>query len=198
MDKAISDKAHLVLTLPLDCLPPSALVDALHLAAGLKVVLRTRLIRGADWANVSAWCNAHELVGVRDEEGYAIIGLTDSVVREALTLDMSPNPHEIALGVLLGYPPCCCRAIAEVGEAAIDAYAEATRNRNFGGDYSLINPGEYVDGRTLICHLPCSPWCDDSLKLAKKALGFLRNDPRLLAMENWRQFRTVDAGINSR
>lgn len=185
MDEAVSHEARIVLAIPLDCLPRSSLVDALHLAASLKAVLRTRLLGGADWAVVSAWGAAHGLIGACDEDGYVFVGRAESVVREAMALDTSPEPHEVPLGLLLGYPPCCCQAIADVKEANIDAFAERARQWAFPGEFSLIDPGGYAEGRALICHLPCSPSCTASLTLAKRALAFLNENPELLAMGTW-------------
>ncbi|MDW8243037.1 MAG: hypothetical protein RMJ88_07475 [Thermogemmata sp.] len=180
MDETVCQETELILSLPLDCLPCSALVDVLHLAAGLKKVMRTKLLNGADETTVISWCTAHSLVGMCDEERYVFIGKTRDAVLQALAIDKSQTPHEMQFGTLLGYPSCCCEAVARIGEAAIDDYAKTVAHWMFPGEYILINPRGYTQGQSLICHLPCSPICEQSLTMAKQALVFLQDKPKLL------------------
>lgn len=173
------DRTQLVLTLPLDRLPASALVDALHLAAGTRRVLRTRLLAAADAGAVLDWCRRCGLAGRVDGAGYLFVGLVDADVDRAAILDASTSPHEKAFGTLLGYPACCCNAIAAVGEQAIDEYALSVAEWDFAGPYRIIDPSGYAGGLSLICHLPCSPTCGSSLLLARTAASYLTNSSAL-------------------
>lgn len=179
MDTNLSFEACLVLSVPLDSLPPSALVDIIHLAAGLKQIVRTRLLSPEAFGKVASWCLRFGLVSTCDEDGYVFIGNDLGLVRQAMTLDLSPHPHEIPLGILLGYPLCCCQAIASVGESGIEAYKEIVASWDFSNEYDLINPLGYTRGQSLICHLPCSAKCNLSLIIAKRASSFLRNNSLL-------------------
>lgn len=170
------------------------MVDALHLAAGLKRVLRTKLSDLAGWCHVLDWCTTNNLVGTLDKDGYVVVGWTESVVHRAMSLDVSSQPHEMDFGTLLGYPACCCKAIAQVGEAAIDDYADRASKWPYDGEYALINPSQYTHGLALICHVPCSPNCRQSLILAKQALAFLKVNPKLI---EWWGYEDMLASIRS-
>jgi hypothetical protein len=173
------DAVGLIETLPLGCLSPSSLVDALHLAAGTKQVLRTRLLDGANIGPVLGWYKTNGLEGMVDEDRFVVVGKHCEVVEQAIRIDRSPVPHEMTLGLLLGYPACCCGKVAEAGEAQIDRLADAASRWQFIGDYSLIDPSGYVDGEALICHVPCSSQCSPSLQLAYLTLALIHSEPRL-------------------
>lgn len=190
MDSAGSlDGEQCVLTLPLAALPPSALVDALHLAAGTKRVIRTRLLADAPAESALGWSRAAGLAGVVDAQRYFFAGLTRQDVERAATLDAAVTPHEILFGTLLGYPDCCCRAVAAVGEENIDAHAAAVGRWAFAGRHRLIDPGEYRGGLALVSHLPCSPACDQSLELAERVLRYLVSRPALMRSEPCRRLQ---------
>jgi hypothetical protein len=121
-----------------------------------------------------------------DEDRFVVVGKHSGLVEHALRVDRSSTPHEITLGILLGYPICCCRAVADAGEAEIDRLAERASRWEFSGEYSLIDPSGHAEGESLVCHVPCSPRCFPSLQLAFRALAFLQQHPRLLKFGNWR------------
>ena len=185
--KALTESARLVETLPLNCLPPSSLVDALHLAAGTKEVFRSRLLDEADTGVFADWCKANGMAGIVDEDTFVVVGKNLDVVEHALLIDRSPVPHEMPFGLLLGYPTCCCRVVAEAGEAEIDRLVDEASTWEFSGVFSMIDPSGYADGEALICHVPCSPRCLPSLRLAQIAMSFLHAHPHLLLFRNWRR-----------
>jgi hypothetical protein len=164
----------LIETLPLGSLPRSAAVDALHMAVGTKSAIRTRLADPRALDAVTAWSDRHGLTIVGDEEGYVCIAAGRALAALVLEIDRKDAPHEASLGRLLGYPPCCCEFVAQCGEARIDELAGEVARWAFDGTYQLIDPTHYVVGRSLVCHLPCSPTCGRSLQLARTALGLVR------------------------
>ena len=183
------DGERIVLTLPLTDLPPSAFVDALHLAAGTKRVFRTRLLADAPADSALGWSRAAGLAGFADAQRYFFAGLTHQDVECAATLDAAVTPHEIGFGALLGYPECCCRAVAAVGEENIDAHAAAVGRWAFAGRHRLIDPGKYRGGLALVSHLPCSPACDQSLELAERVLRYLVSRQALMQSEPCRRLQ---------
>jgi len=188
MDKKnIRRNNGLILSLPLDCLPQSALVDTLLLAAGVKRVLRTKLLDGADVEKVRQWYESHGLFGATDEDGFVFVGRRPDVVEVSLLLDRSSLAHELPFGLLLGYPACCCQAVAVVGEAEIDRLSRETAAWEFKGDFALIDPSGYAAGEALIAHVPCSSKCVASLQSALKVLSFLCNCNDLPTLSNWKE-----------
>ena len=164
----------LIETLPLGSLPPSAAVDALHVAVGTKSAMRTRLAGPRALDAVTAWSDRHGLAIVGDEEGYVCIAVDRALAALVLEIDRMDTSHEASLGLLLGYPHCCCEFVAEWGEARIDELAGEVVRWAFEGIYQLIDPAHYVVGRSLVSHLPCSPTCNRSLQLARTALSLVR------------------------
>jgi hypothetical protein len=173
------------------------LVDALHLAAGTKRVFRTRLLADVPADSVLGWTRSARLVGFVDAERYFFAGLTRQEVECAATLDAATTPHEFGFGALLGYPDCCCRAVAAVGEANIDAHAHVVSRWAFAGRHRLIDPGGYRGGLALISHLPCSPTCDHSLELAERVLRYLVGRQGLMRSEPCRQLQNWVARRNT-
>jgi hypothetical protein len=91
----------------------------------------------------------------------------------------------------LGYPPCCCTAIATAGESAIDDCAAIAADWNYSGCYRMINPAAYRAGGSLICHVPCSPTCDASLSLATRAWSVARQNLHRPRFSLWRLWQTL-------
>jgi hypothetical protein len=94
--------------------------------------------------------------------------------RRVMALDRSPGNHTYSFGRALGYPPCCCRAAAGVGDHAIDAWAEQFRAARFYGRFRQIDPSGYREGRALISHVPCSTSCGPSLRMAEALARHIR------------------------
>jgi len=134
---------------------------------------------------VAAWCQQYGLVLQADSEGYICIASTAELADLVLLVDRSVEPHERQLGKLLGYPVCCCNFVAALGEANIDWLAPEIANWLFVGRFRRIDPTGYLKGKSLICHLPCSPQCRASLNLAEKALDFIKANSEDPIFEPW-------------
>jgi hypothetical protein len=67
---------------------------------------------------------------------------------------------------MLGYPPCCSRAAARVGDEGIDCRHAAITRQRFHGRFRAIDPSGYLNGSSRISHVPCSHRCLPSLRLA--------------------------------
>ena len=178
----------LVRSFPREALPSSAAVDALQLSANLKSAFRCRLTALALFPFVRPWCELHGLAVRVDQDGFVCIARTIELASRVLEVDRSTEPHERMLGLLLGYPLCCAESVARAGESNIDILAEQIRQWRFDGEYRLIEPSGYLDGTSLICHLPCSPVCSASLVIARSALRFVnqhRFEPGFERWSNW-------------
>jgi hypothetical protein len=172
-------------SLPRNALPASAAVDALHLSANLKSAFRCRLTAPNLFPLVKAWCERHDLGVQGDQDGFVCVARTIELVIRVLEVDRSPEPHERTLGTLLGYPSCSCDFVANAGESNIDLLADQIRKWQFDGEYRLIDPSGYLDGNSLICHLPCSTRCSASLAIARSALLFVTEHRLEPGFERW-------------
>lgn len=179
-------------TLPVGALPPSAAIDALHMAAGIKPAMRTRMLELGATEAVARWCERHGLSHLADEEGYVCVAVERSLAALVLEVDRQVDAHEARLGQLLGYPPCCCELVATWGEDRIDLLVAEAARWQYVGEYRLINPARYLTGESLVCHLPCSPRCDRTLELARAALGLLRTHAHSAAFKRWNSWLNVD------
>lgn len=178
----------LVTSLPHEALPASAAVDALHLAVKLKHAFRSRLTTTAALTLVQQWAGKHGLAMSVDEDDFICVATNRELATRVLEVDRSPEPHELLLGSLLGYPPCCCAFVAQAGESNIDMLAEQIHRWQFEGDNRLIDPSGYLAGTSLICHLPCSPRCPQSLVIARSALQFITRHRRSTGFEQWNRW----------
>ncbi len=176
---------RLIRTIPREALPASAAVDALHMSANLKSAFRCRLTNPALFMQVNQWCEENDLAVQVDQEGFVCVARTIELATKILEVDRGVEPHELTLGLLLGYPSCCCEWVARVGESNIDGLSEQMREWLFVGEYRLIDPSGYLDGRSLICHLPCSPVCSASLAVARSALLFVDRHRLEPGFEQW-------------
>ena len=160
-------------SVPWNTLPKSARVDLAQFLAN-KPAIRTKVKNLSCVHKVVTWAKKCGLVCFSDHEGYVVIAKNSQLAREVLKIDQSSTPHEWELGLLLGYPKCCCNYIAAIGEENIDTISVNMKNWNFIGKFRLINPHFYLQGRSLISHLPCSPKCLPSLVLAHRTLLFMK------------------------
>lgn len=172
-------------SLPREVLPASANVDFLHFVACDKPAIRTRVQESHAETKVADWCKQYNFAFQIDNDGYLCVAHDAETARLILSVDQSAEPHEKCLGILLGYPTCCCDFIANIGEANIDLLAEEIATWSFAAPFHRINPARYLDGRALICHLPCSPNCLASLQLAEKALNFIFLNAEEAILKPW-------------
>ncbi|MBW4598524.1 MAG: hypothetical protein KME29_02660 [Calothrix sp. FI2-JRJ7] len=161
-------------SLPREILSPSTNVDFLYFFACNKPAVRVRIQQRNDLVKLADWCGEYGFAFQVDDENYVCVARDIELARMILLLDGSAEPHESTLGSLLGYPPCCCNFISNIGEANIDTLAAEAATWSFVGRFRLINPTGYIEGKSLICHLPCSPKCMASLHLAERALNFIK------------------------
>lgn len=169
----VFNKELLLEYFPDTLLPASAWVDFLNFCASNKPVVRTKLENISDINNLYLWCSNYGLFMVTDDDLYVCISFDQSLAITTLEVDRSIEPHTYQLGLLLGYPECCCAYIDSMGESKIDKLAIQISKWNFLGKYKMINPTKYLCGQSLISHLPCSPNCRSSLYIAEKSLRFL-------------------------
>jgi hypothetical protein len=173
--------------LPRELLPASSLVDFLHLVALGKPAVRVK-IQGAALNRLAEWCERYDYKWVADMEGFCCVAYSKLMAEQVLTVDRCAGPHELDLGLLLGYPLCCCKAIAALGESRIDEHALDMSSWEFQGSFRLIDPSGYTEGASLVCHLPCSRYCEPSLEIAICAGRFLRrclDHPAFASWSHW-------------
>lgn len=147
-------------------LKPSACVDLAQVLAGARKTLRTELQGAVTTETVRRWARGLGLFVSVDVDGFIALSRQPGAARRLLALDRSLGDHTRELGRLLGYPPCCCRAAALVGEASIDEWEQRATQRQYFGRFKAIDPKGYREGRSRISHIPCSACCGASLVLA--------------------------------
>lgn len=145
-------------------LPPSAVTDVTLVLRGHKPAARVSV--GPRGGDLRRWARRQGLFTSVDAEGFAAISRDAATARRVIDLDRRPGRHTLALGTMLGYPPCCSRAAARVGDEGIDRQHAAIATRRFYGRFLAIDPSGYADGSSRICHVPCSPRCLPSLRMA--------------------------------
>lgn len=159
-------------------LKPSARTDILHLAAKIRPAIRTELAVPVSQDVVRAWMRRLGWYTAIDGDDFLIVSPSCTLARMILAIDRDDCPHTFRLGRALGYPTCCCRAAACVGERNLDSWALALCRRRFSGRFKLIDPTHYRDGNALISHIPCSIFCQASLQMAEATLVALRRSNR--------------------
>lgn len=159
-------------------LKPSAAVDLLQLMASIRPAVRTELAQPADHLTVRRWARSHGWYVAMDDDGFLVLSSSPTLARRVLAIDRSPRNHTGMLGRALGYPPCCCRAADRVGEHALDSWAISVDALTFVGRFKAISPRGYLHGRSLLSHIPCSPACRLSLRMAEGVKKWRRRHPR--------------------
>jgi hypothetical protein len=164
---------HHLRGLPVEWLRPSALVDFVLLFACGKPAVRVTVDTQVSADALHDWCRKVGLDFASDDDHFACVSIEPDSARRVMEIDRLPEAHEIDLGRGLGYPICCCERIATLGEPNIDSHAAEVARWPFDGLYRRINPVGYSSGRALISHLPCSPTCEASLRIANRARRFV-------------------------
>lgn len=159
--------------LPLHLLRPSALVDFVLFFANAKPAVRLQINSDSSFESLDTWCSQAGFELAIDKSNFLCIAKSKNYAEYVLQLDQLEEPHEIELGIALGYPECCCQKIAVLGESNIDNYSLEISKWMFKDEYSYINPNEYISGVSLISHLPCAPDCFKSLKIALQTRKFI-------------------------
>lgn len=158
-------------------LRPSAITDLAQLVTFIRPAIRTQIPSLAyEHAHRFAWqlgCFA-----ASDSEGFVVFSRCQLLSRQILILDRSRGDHTYALGRAFGYPRCCCRAAACVGDEGLDRWAREVGSRRFIGRFKAIDPIGYQRGQSLISHVPCSERCLPSLSMALALKMRLADAPR--------------------
>ncbi|WP_447953546.1 hypothetical protein [Sphingopyxis chilensis] len=149
-----------------DWLSPSAITDIALLLHDAKPAARLHV--GNRGTELRRWARRLGLFTSLDADGYAAISRSPAIARKVIDLDRRPGRHTLALGSVLGYPACCSRAAARVGDEGIDRWHQAVSARRFHGHFRAIDPGGYIEGASRISHVPCSHRCKPSLALATR------------------------------
>ena len=148
-------------------LPASASVDLRQVIAGIRPVARTQLQHTIAITSMKRWFYNRQLHVAFDREGFVVLSRYSNLLARLLELDRRESSHTFALGRALGYPYCCCRAAADVGESHLDAWAASMDRSEFLGAFRHIDPSLYVTGRGFISHIPCTARCRPSLLMAQ-------------------------------
>lgn len=152
-----------------DWLPLSAITDIALLLRDAKPAARLQV--GRRGGELRRWARRLGFFISVDADGYAAISRSPAIARIIIDLDRRPGRHTLALGTMLGYPACCSRAAARVGDEGIDLLHWALSVRRFHGRFRAIDPSGYINGTSRISHVPCSHRCKPSLALATRTVG---------------------------
>ena len=170
-------------------LPKSSYIDFLLFLADLKPSLRIKISKYEHKRELTEWCEKNGFYLLLGKDDYLFIGKNKDMLSQLEQIDTSNLPHEYELGRLLGYPDCCCKRIADIGEKNIDDYEKKfIETSDFIGAFELIDPQGYKDGYALISHIPCSPICEDSLHIAQKSLYIIAHYKDRKCFEIWTNY----------
>jgi hypothetical protein len=145
----------------------SAEVDLDQLQCSIRPAIRSQVRGRLDRSEIRRWARRAGLFAVVEKDGFFSMSRNASSARRVLRMDARPGRHTNALGRALGYPFCCCLAAAHRKEEGLDDWARAMSSRRFVGLFRLIDPKGYIAGRANISHVPCSPRCLASLRMAR-------------------------------
>jgi len=106
-----------------------------------------------------------------DFEGFAAISFNRKVCEDTLKIDQSIDESRF-IGKYLGYPECCRLEIEKEKISNIDDYA-AIFSKNID-DKSVLYITDYLEGKALISHVPCSEKCIESIGNADSVKAFLK------------------------
>ncbi|WP_326645758.1 hypothetical protein OG884_14135 [Streptosporangium sp. NBC_01755] len=158
--------------LPWPDLSPSVRVDILGIYAYRKPALRIAVgdtaiaaCTAAAFAEVG-WASAH------DGE-YLVAAPTGQMARHILDVDRRPQPHALELGLLLGYPECCARTTAAIGEERIDDHATRLGDHCDREQAHHLDPRGYQAGVALVSYVACSPHCSRAMRHANAACAYI-------------------------
>ena len=165
-------------------------VDLLLLLVGEKKAVRLGANTFDVYEAMRDWCKQTSYRYIISTSGLMYISRKLWFAKIVSIVDNSLFPHEFLLGRLLGYPACCSKKIASLGEQSIDQWeCELVESGHFNGEYALINPSGYIEGTSLISHVPCSCNCVKSLKIAKSALRVIKENSDNESFNRWKMWQ---------
>ena len=171
-----------------ECLKQSDYIDLLLFLMHEKPSVRLGKNDAFSYNQMKKWCRKNKFRYVISNDGYMYISKYYTIAKIVQLVDDSSYNHSYILGLLLGYPKCCRKAIMKIGELNIDKYESILCKKKFIGDYRLIDPSLYTKGCALISHVPCSTHCKESLIIAKKAFHIINYYHHYQCMERWNVF----------
>lgn len=185
LDRAIHTYREFVFQLN-HLLPLSANVDMILFLLNLKKCMRTRIRQESiDMEPLIAWSTQFNLSIKLMKTGFLYIASDKKLMDELIEIDLSLESHEKSLGILLGYPNCCCDKISQVGENGIDDFEVWLVTQLFKTPFQLINPLKYRQGKAFISHVPCSTICIESLKIAQNVAQFVFTNREEKVLQPW-------------
>lgn len=189
---------RMVAAFPWEVMLPSFRVDMLGMIAAGKPAVRAVLPSApSDQARLR---EAAAEFGIADESdgSYVVLAREEPRAREVLAVDRCAEPHEFELGLLLGYPYCCAKYAAEVGEQHLDSPALSGGREGSADEREtgrLIDVSRYRDGIALISHIPCSSGCEPSQLLAAASAQYVRatasDEESTWKREPWKTWRVA-------
>lgn len=169
-------------------LKPSDYVDFLLFLSHEKPCVRLGYNKTDVYQEMVRWCKAYNMSYVISNFGFMYISSFFILAHIAKIVDDSTISHTYLLGRILGYPACCSKQIAEVGESKIDEYEqEFVSNSKFPKPYHIINPTGYVEGYALISHIPCCATCKQSLRKASVAYQVILKHKNHASFAKWKK-----------
>lgn len=176
-----------------ECLPttlkPSDYVDLLLFLAHEKPCLRLGYNQPDVYLEMITWCREHNLSYVVSQAGFMYISKYFVLAYIAKVIDDSTLSHTYIFGRILGYPSCCSKHIAMIGERNIDYFEKQfVSNSDFHPPYNIINPKGYIEGYSLISHIPCCTTCKKSLKKASNIYNIILKYSEHPAFSRWKSY----------
>lgn len=167
-------------------LKPSDYVDFLLFFIGEKSCVRLGFNEDCIYKDMIRWCKDNRLSYVVSKAGFMYISKRQPLAWFAKIVDDSTLNHTFLFGKILRYPTCCSKKVASIGECGIDEYEKSLiQNNVFQFPYHIINPEGYVNGYSLISHIPCCVSCKKSLKIAIKAYEIIEKNSENPAFYRW-------------
>lgn len=170
-------------------LKPADYVDILLFLINKKLTLRLAFNESKSYNEVISWCKKYKFHYIISKSGFMYISKKYLLAWITMKCDDSTYNHTLILGLLLGYPLCCSRKVASIGELEIDNYEnELISNNSFEEPYNIINPKGYIYGYSFISHVPCCASCNKSLKIAEKAYKVVKQNKDNPKFSIWKEY----------
>lgn len=167
-------------------LKPSDYVDFLLFFLREKPCIRLGVNQESVYEEMAQWCKENNLICIVSHAGLMYISKLKILAWLAKIVDDSIVDHTFLFGKILGYPVCCSKKIASIGERRIDEYEKIlVQNESFDAPYHITNPQGYVYGYSLISHVPCCTTCKKSLEKASKVYGVIEKYKEHPAFQRW-------------